>query len=64
MPNLMKNNESVNEEEVALSSLITSNKEHQECRRIAISCEEMVLFHRESGIPNATLFSGNIHVWV
>lgn len=30
----------------------------QEIREIAVSCQEMVLFHRESGIPVATLFAG------
>lgn len=29
-------------------------------REVAVSCEEMILFHRESGIPVATLFAGNI----
>ena len=36
----------------------TSTNVPQEFREIAVSCEEMILFHRESGIPVATLFAG------
>lgn len=32
----------------------------QEYREVAVSCQEMILFHRESGIPVATLFAGVI----
>jgi hypothetical protein len=40
-------------------SSLSSEPMAQEFREIAISCQEMILFHRESGIPVATLFAGS-----
>jgi uncharacterized protein (UPF0212 family) len=41
-----------------LNNTPRSDSRVDEVREIAISCEEMILFHRETGIPVTTMFAG------